>query len=958
MFRRITNTNNYQLLINYASSGGYALDDDRVSALRAGNFLRVLNTTSPLNAMRGDYIVTAVDDDPLDTFLSIYVDRAPLNGEDAIGTLSDSDTINLTVNEANFGLAAFDGVHPGYVIPPNSDNDSVFLRGDGDWVEIDDHIDTDVFATRAYADQAIIDSAFAEVANSPFNIVGINDITEEPNTDTEVILSTIPVSVGGANVQSYQVKFTSSAGISVRVGQHVFVRTSTVSGVVVNSEQFIVEAINDALSNFVIYTLLPLDHVDVPTPFNDTFLEFKEGVEIFDFQGATSTNPGLRGYVPANESGQQDFILQGNATWSLIGDDNIADDASIDRGKLQDLLGHNLMGRHSPDTGSVQAVGIADGLEFVGGNLQVDTDTIADVAFVNSAIAGASPIEAHFNPAEFFLNADSDSEVTLVDRGIGLEKLEIGDPSVIQEDASSFVYGVRASQAHERFLLRTTITDQTLDSEDTFRYSIFDGTRHPISAEVTNVNSTITLIDAIIADSDNYSNFGFLISEEDSILFPGAITLEIDGYINDGTDAGIGLTVTNEGNLASVLRAERVDGGNASDGAAAGSIVVASEQGAFTGFHWEQIELFDDVIFAGDTSRNVIAIGAGAGADTDDAIAIGAGVQVTGESAIAIGSGGANADTDDAIAIGRNARALHTGAVAIGHDAAPGAGNEIRLGSSVHTVRVHPSVAGTETHDNQLVSKVYVDSEVSAADSNANAAQEGVDELRARVDTDGVRIGTNASGQLTNSTIVIGHDALASDSDSIAIGHDARVTNDFSIAIGSNATANAGGTGQIAIGAEAIADSGTNNIAIGVEADASLFTTAIALGPNTRAGAQSAIAIGHLASAAHAGSVAIGRDAATHVNDVIAAGRSALYDEDNSLNATREGAIFKLPVRHSLPDVSDNDQINDAGERIYEGMMCIVVPSGNAVGNNDNHIAIYFQGAWRRINFGDTISPD
>ena len=119
MFRRITNTNNYQLLINYASSGGYALDDDRVSALRAGNFLRVLNTTSPLDAMRGDYIVTAVDDDPLDTFLSIYVDRAPLNGEDAIGTLSDSDTINLSVNEANFGLAAFDGVHPGYVIPPN-----------------------------------------------------------------------------------------------------------------------------------------------------------------------------------------------------------------------------------------------------------------------------------------------------------------------------------------------------------------------------------------------------------------------------------------------------------------------------------------------------------------------------------------------------------------------------------------------------------------------------------------------------------------------------------------------------------------------------------------------------------------------------------------------------------------------------------------------------------------------
>ena len=130
-FGRITNTNNYQLLINYASSGGYALDDDRVSALRAGNFLRVFNTTNQINMTRGDYIVTAVENDTLDTFLSIYVDRAPLNGDNVIGALSDSDTINLSVNEANFGLAAFDGVHPGYVIPPNSDNDSVFLRGDG-----------------------------------------------------------------------------------------------------------------------------------------------------------------------------------------------------------------------------------------------------------------------------------------------------------------------------------------------------------------------------------------------------------------------------------------------------------------------------------------------------------------------------------------------------------------------------------------------------------------------------------------------------------------------------------------------------------------------------------------------------------------------------------------------------------------------------------------------------------
>ena len=254
-----------------------------------------------------------------------------------------------------------------------------------------------------------------------------------------------------------------------------------------------------------------------------------------------------------------------------------------------------------------------------------------------------------------------------------------------------------------------------------------------------------------------------------------------------------------------------------------------------------------------------------------------------------------------------------------------------------------------------------------------------------KVDSDQVRIGRTASATTDGINIAIGNQANAADSDTIAIGHDADAINTYSIAIGRLASANGGFTGrQIAIGSQANTDDGQFNIAIGSNADASLAFNTIAIGPDSRASAlsaiaigdgttasdttsialgvdataseQSAIAIGHLAVADEDGSVAIGRDASTHLDDVIALGRNTQFGVNAVVD--REGSMIKLPMRSTLPDVSSLSQITSDGEYRYEGMMCVNVPPGSTPNSSDAHIAIYWQGAWRRIEFGGTISPD
>ena len=112
-----------------------------------------------------------------------------------------------------------------------------------------------------------------------------------------------------------------------------------------------------------------------------------------------------------------------------------------------------------------------------------------------------------------------------------------------------------------------------------------------------------------------------------------------------------------------------------------------------------------------------------------------------------------------------------TGAVAIGHDAAPSANNEIRLGSSAHTVHVHPNVAGTETDDNQLTSKSYAEGAVAIGrDASAGGVNTIAVGVSADADTeDGIAVGRNARA-LHTGAVAIGHDAAPSAINEIRLG--------------------------------------------------------------------------------------------------------------------------------------------------------------------------------------------
>ena len=309
--------------------------------------------------------------------------------------------------------------------------------------------------------------------------------------------------------------------------------------------------------------------------------------------------------------------------------------------------------------------------------INIDTSTLefnTDGAL--HVIGSANPVAAHFNPDEFFLNADSDSEVSLLDGGITLEKLVIGAPHEVQEAASSYVYGVRADSTNRRSVLQFTVPDGTpLGADENFRYTIFDGysSNRNISVELTGDYATLLqFFQGIVADSESYQHLGFNVAIQPA-TFPDHTVVQITGYINDGSGADtdgsrLGFTIVDDAsdpvNVVRVIRENGVDTVNG----ILGDLAVLEDPNMLTDYHWEQIELFNDVIFAGNSGRERIQIGAGASADTDQAIAIGSGST----------AGGLRA-------------------VAIGHNAATTSTGDIRLGSSTAIVTVHPDAAGDET---------------------------------------------------------------------------------------------------------------------------------------------------------------------------------------------------------------------------------------------------------------------
>ena len=126
------------------------------------------------------------------------------------------------------------------------------------------------------------------------------------------------------------------------------------------------------------------------------------------------------------------------------------------------------------------------------------------------------------------------------------------------------------------------------------------------------------------------------------------------------------------------------------------------------------------------TGLNSLAVGNDTEATGEDSVAIGIQAEGTAEAAIAIGAG-ATATAASTLAIGELTSAAHANSTAIGEGAGTDENSELRLGSYGTHVTVASSVAGNESEDNQLVSKRWVNNQISDASrvvsSTANAIE-------------------------------------------------------------------------------------------------------------------------------------------------------------------------------------------------------------------------------------------
>ena len=126
------------------------------------------------------------------------------------------------------------------------------------------------------------------------------------------------------------------------------------------------------------------------------------------------------------------------------------------------------------------------------------------------------------------------------------------------------------------------------------------------------------------------------------------------------------------------------------------------------------------------TGFHAVGLGTDAVASGIEAIAIGAETDATAQATIAIGNE-AQATFASASALGDGAQAVHTNSTAIGQGAITTEVDEVRLGDGNAHATVHPDVAGNESDNNQLVSKRWVNNQISDASrvisSTANALE-------------------------------------------------------------------------------------------------------------------------------------------------------------------------------------------------------------------------------------------
>lgn len=330
---------------------------------------------------------------------------------------------------------------------------------------------------------------------------------------------------------------------------------------------------------------------------------------------------------------------------------------------------------------------------------------------------------------------------------------------------------------------------------------------------------------------------------------PGEFDASSIGVMGGGFSNGKGISITSSGYTANAV--------------SIGDIAIGGVSSANSG--------------ADGNNNYAVAIGDTAKANASQSVALGNRANASGGGDIAIGSK-AFTSNNDAIAIGNAANATANDALAIGSQVSVGAVNAIALGSNYVTVDsgstgsfvVAPSNNGGVSGSSNAVAILGQATNAASAVAIGNGSRTSSGSATA------IGAGANAAA---SSALALGNNASALGSDSVSLGRAAQAIGNNTIVIGYNAKSNTGaaanGTGNIAVGSNAV----VNNVGAG----------AIAIGRSAKIDTNS-----NVPGATGAGSIALGDGAAAYGDASTAIGGSSYAGQSDSL-ALGNGARVLSP---------------------------------------------------------------
>jgi len=330
---------------------------------------------------------------------------------------------------------------------------------------------------------------------------------------------------------------------------------------------------------------------------------------------------------------------------------------------------------------------------------------------------------------------------------------------------------------------------------------------------------------------------------------PGEFDASSIGVMGGGFSNGKGISITSSGYTANAV--------------SIGDIAIGGVSSANSG--------------ADGNNNYAVAIGDTAKANASQSVALGNRANASGGGDIAIGSK-AFTSNNDAIAIGNAANATANDALAIGSQVSVGAVNAIALGSNYVTVDsgstgsfvVAPSNNGGVSGSSNAVAILGQATNAASAVAIGNGSRTSSGSATA------IGAGANAAA---SSALALGNNASALGSDSVSLGRAAQAVGNNTIVIGYNAKSNTGaaanGTGNIAVGSNAV----VNNVGAG----------AIAIGRSAKIDTNS-----NVPGATGAGSIALGDGAAAYGDASTAIGSSSYAGQSDSL-ALGNGARVLSP---------------------------------------------------------------